>query len=64
MLQTKKKGEKPMSPVIILSLSAAIGCGCGVALGAAFHNIPAGMLIGTTAGLIIGVIICAIKKAF
>lgn len=51
-----------MNP-IILSVSIAIGCGCGVALGAAFHNVPVGMLIGTAGGLIVGVIICAIKKS-
>lgn len=46
----------------IIAVCAAIGGGAGVAFGAAIKNIPMGMLVGLAGGLVIGIIISAVKN--
>ncbi len=43
-------------------VSAAIEGGAGVALGAAFHEAPIGMLIDVGSGFVIGAIVSAVKN--
>ncbi len=43
-------------------IAAAMGAGAGFAVGRALHHLPAGIVIGAAAGLVVGLLLTRLKE--